>query len=873
LLTVRDIHIKINVKEQHESLNSWTDEDSIVNKSSMFVSQLMNTSTHIAQECLLTTDKQDQHINSTNTDNGLLGLEAFASTIDSILSRIKINLESIHICFEHFIGIVAELDINYIHYFDVIAKNTTRSFEINGLDVSVGTVTSEPMRTISLKDTQIIKLTINNHSNPLIELNGQLSSIKCFLSLSHLNTLVETFKKLTVKTFEPSPNQSYLISNNNTGEDSMNEIYYSFIDESIIHHNQPAQIQTNSFKFYIEKLQIALVSHSDSDLSKLSINQLLSSYFDDEKETLFSENCNHLLIQVNSINLEIAQNESNNEYSMNESFISVGLIRIKEQSASILDMKDYLTGGQNCITLKYVTYESNKKKEKNLSVRILIPFSFNIDLFLFDRWLPHLARLFKTDEKISIENKKGAFNFELSCPHQIKFKLKSANVSQHLITFVFTDFSLNHDLRFKSSYLNVFYQSNKSAEIQQFILAKSIEFYFKKNLIDESFDKFEDVYLDMDSLQTNYNINVSKREEYTPFSNEHSLISNENNNRILNAGTKSEIQSFSNNSKHTSNLCNELFIDDFQLVIRSQQFLADLVSLIMKWRPVYKQQQQQEPTIIFASNNDQLIYSNNESNQFKCVFSLNINTAKIKAFVFNSTTNQNSEFNLNLNKIETCSLFKVSSQGQQHTSSLLIDEFGLFYSANETAVLTGTNCQRIAVKSDSKEFITAIDLNELKAKLMLNEQSMWLSQLVGLFELIETNTETDQQMQLYISVTNGTLSYNPIYLDLETFISLKYFHWSMNSQLNEKLTNIEGISFYLVKNNQNVCVASSDHCELVLNNRELKLNSNLIHFKTCIDSASALIELINYVCSNGDCPMKNKPVEVIIPTETTQTQS
>ena len=118
-----------------------------------------------------------------------------------------------------------------------------------------------------------------------------------------------------------------------------------------------------------------------------------------------------------------------------------------------------------------------------------------------------------------------------------------------------------------------------------------------------------------------------------------------------------------------------------------------------------------------------------------------------------------------------------------------------------------------------------------------------------------------------ILMANGTVATHCL------FISLKYFHWSMNSQLNEKLTNIEGISFYLAKNNQNVCVASSDHCELVLNNRELKLNSNLIHFKTCIDSASALIELINYVCSNGDCPMKNKPVEVIIPTETTQTQS
>ena len=365
----------------------------------------------------------------------------------------------------------------------------------------------------------------------------------------------------------------------------------------------------------------------------------------------------------------------------------------------------------------------------------------------------------------------------------------------------------------------------------------------------------------MDSLQANYNINVMKREEFSPFSKEHSLISNENNNRILSAGTRSEIQSFSNHSKKTSNLCIELTIDDFQLVIRSQQFLADLVSLLTKWKPISKQQQQQqqqqtETPILFVSNNNQLIDSNNESTQFKCLFALNINTAKIKAFVFNKTLNQNIEFNLDLNQIETCSLFKVSSeveQQQQHTSSLVIGQFGLFYSTNETAVLTATNYQRIAVKSDSKQLIIAVDLNELKVKLMLTQQSMWLSQLIGLFELIETNTENDQQMELYINVSNGTLSYNPVYLDLETFVSFKYFHWSMNSHLNEKLANMEGISLYLIRNSQSVSVANSDHCEIVLNNKELKLNSNLIHFKTCVDSASALIELISYVCSNGDC--------------------
>ena len=100
--------------------------------SSMFVDSIMNTSMHIAQECLNenSTDpslKKKTRFKSTDSDtksknsdseafddesikiessggakkDSLLGLEAFASTIDSILSRIKINLENIQIRVEN----------------------------------------------------------------------------------------------------------------------------------------------------------------------------------------------------------------------------------------------------------------------------------------------------------------------------------------------------------------------------------------------------------------------------------------------------------------------------------------------------------------------------------------------------------------------------------------------------------------------------------------------------------------------------------------------------------------------------------------------------------------------------------------------------
>lgn len=63
---------------------------------------------HIAQECLNTDDldatcesQSPESSKSASNNNNLLGLEAFASTIDSILSRIKINLEQIQIRVEN----------------------------------------------------------------------------------------------------------------------------------------------------------------------------------------------------------------------------------------------------------------------------------------------------------------------------------------------------------------------------------------------------------------------------------------------------------------------------------------------------------------------------------------------------------------------------------------------------------------------------------------------------------------------------------------------------------------------------------------------------------------------------------------------------
>jgi hypothetical protein len=148
-LTIKNVQITIRTKQRKptmpmdhqfggggarsrpfDSFNDLNDDDSNSNPmfSSMFIDSLMNTSMHIAQECLYEQDDlkfddfssssssstskkktsleediigTDDEYNSLSNNNSLPGLEAFKGLIDSILSRIKINLEQIQIRVEN----------------------------------------------------------------------------------------------------------------------------------------------------------------------------------------------------------------------------------------------------------------------------------------------------------------------------------------------------------------------------------------------------------------------------------------------------------------------------------------------------------------------------------------------------------------------------------------------------------------------------------------------------------------------------------------------------------------------------------------------------------------------------------------------------
>ncbi len=101
-------------------------------------------------------------------------------------------------------------------------------------------------------------------------------------------------------------------------------------------------------------------------------------------------------------------------------------------------------------------------------------------------------------------------------------------------------------------------------------------------------------------------------------------------------------------------------------------------------------------------------------------------------------------------------------------------------------------------------------------------------------------------------------------------ISIKYFHFSMVNHDEENLfiSNIEDVELFIIKNDANICVATSNLFELSLKTKKLKpfieinLITSSIQFKTCLDSAQALIELISSICKK-DNQIKNENSNVL----------
>ena len=219
-------------------------------------------------------------------------------------------------------------------------------------------------------------------------------------------------------------------------------------------------------------------------------------------------------------------------------------------------------------------------------------------------------------------------------------------------------------------------------------------------------------------------------------------------------------------------------------------------------------------------------------------------------------------------------------------------------------------------KTNTKQLLVALNFNNLSLHHTFCAQvDYWIFQLILLFDLIDIDIIGYEApivlTELHLNVSNSCIVYKPLFLATRSLIAFKSLHWSSNVTAESSLTllvfNIEDIYLFLSKitNHQQqqttqikeneaaefldtinlkrdyICVANSDLFELRLlisdeaagstdsnsidkekkNTKveprktpilDIKIRSNLIQLRTCVDSAFTLIELINYIVSDGN---------------------
>ena len=209
-------------------------------------------------------------------------------------------------------------------------------------------------------------------------------------------------------------------------------------------------------------------------------------------------------------------------------------------------------------------------------------------------------------------------------------------------------------------------------------------------------------------------------------------------------------------------------------------------------------------------------------------------------------------------------------------------------------------------KKNTKQLLVALNFRNLSLHhVFCSQEDFWIFQLIMLFDLIDIEIIGYEVpivlTELHLNVTNSCVLYKPAYLPSRALIAFKSLHWSSNVTAESSLTllvfNIEDIYLFLSKLSQAyshtdldtdssrsinlqrdyICVANSDLFELrlLINDEhkqqdhqaattklkspllDIKIRSNLIQLRTCVDSAFALIELINYIVSDGDLHQPN----------------
>ncbi len=202
----------------------------------------------------------------------------------------------------------------------------------------------------------------------------------------------------------------------------------------------------------------------------------------------------------------------------------------------------------------------------------------------------------------------------------------------------------------------------------------------------------------------------------------------------------------------------------------------------------------------------------------------------------------------------------------------------------------------------TKEILIAININNICLNHMFcNEKFHWLMQLIDLVNLKDIDITGYIQpvviTELHLNVTNSSVDYRPVNLKTKSLIAFKSLRISSNVTQNSQLTmlvfNIEDLFVFLTNRQftktdvdmaydlrrDYVCIANTDvfefrllisdkasgQCQPVSNNNkkkpmsnakmpiiDIKIRCNLIQVRTCVDSCFTLIELLSYICMDGD---------------------
>ncbi|CAF3441805.1 unnamed protein product [Rotaria sp. Silwood1] len=208
------------------------------------------------------------------------------------------------------------------------------------------------------------------------------------------------------------------------------------------------------------------------------------------------------------------------------------------------------------------------------------------------------------------------------------------------------------------------------------------------------------------------------------------------------------------------------------------------------------------------------------------------------------------------------------------------------YNNNGTMIRSAYEIRTTGDRTDGKQKIIrgsfTIEGAMLHQKIVPKSES-WLLQLIELFDLTDEDIPgyipTTALLEWHLEFRHCAVYYRPLYFDTKCFVAIDSLTLANTFVKNSKTTllelNLDDWAIYLSKQkrdrykidllNDYVCIISGGAFEVKLCFNEpventpiidplvdIRIACNMIHIRSCSDSANALIELLKYVLTDGD---------------------